>query len=160
MVGPRGWIPVALFAVIATVGKGQAPVPDHFPELKYPPIARAARVQGDVIVSFRQTPDGGTADVTPVSGPAMLQGVAVENVKAWRFAPPAEPTGQVYKAVFHFQLNPPEDGFDDNQPGAAGESNRPAGLTILCSMMFRSAGRPSENRGKKRKISNLSVASI
>jgi len=90
----------------------QTVIPDHLPEMKYPPIARTARVQGDVIVSFRETPDGGTGDVTPISGPAMLQGVAVENVKAWHFAPPAEPAARVYKAVFHFQLNPPDDGFD------------------------------------------------
>jgi TonB family protein len=99
--------------------------------LKYPPIGRAARVQGDVIVSFRQTPDGNTVDVTPISGPAMLQGVAVENVKAWHFAPPAEPAGQVYKAVFHFQLNPPNDGFDDNQPTTKVELDGAGGVRVL-----------------------------
>jgi hypothetical protein len=107
---------VVLFAVIATFGEGQTPIPDHLPELKYPPIARAARVQGDVIVSFQQTWDGGTADVTPISGPAMLRGIAVKNVKAWHFANPEKAAGQAYKAVFHFELNPPSDGFDDNQP--------------------------------------------
>lgn len=80
------------------------------------PIAIAANVQDDGIVSFRQTLDGSTVDVTPISGPAMLPDVAVENVKAWHFAPPAEPAVQNYKAVFHFQLNPPDGGFDDNQP--------------------------------------------
>jgi len=99
--------------------------------LKYPPIGRAARVQGDVIVSFRQTPDGNTVDVTPISGPAMLQGVAVENVKAWHFAPPAEPAGQVYKAVFHFQLNPPNDGFDDNQPTTKVDLDGAGGVRVL-----------------------------
>jgi TonB family protein len=99
--------------------------------MKYPPIARAAGVQGDVIVSFRQTPDGSTVDVMPISGPAMLQGVAVENVKAWHFAPPAEPAGQVYKAVFHFRLNPPDDGFDDNQPTTKVELDGGGGVRVL-----------------------------
>jgi TonB family protein len=116
MVRPWAWFLVASLAQAANVCKEQATIPDRLPELKYPPIARAARVQGDVIVSFQQTPNGSTVDVTPISGPAMLQGVAVENVKAWRFATPEEHVGQTYKAVFHFVLNPPSDGFDDNQP--------------------------------------------
>jgi hypothetical protein len=124
------WILVALFAVIATFGEGQTPIPDRLPELQYPPIARAARVQGDV-VSFRETPDGDTVDVTPISGPAMLQGVAVENVKAWHFAPAAKSAGQVYKAVFHFQLNPPEDGFDDNQPSTKVDLDGAGGVRVL-----------------------------
>ena len=110
------WSLVTSFALTCSVCQGQTAVPDRLPELKYPPLARAARVQGDVTVRFRQTQDGSTVDVTPISGPAMLQGVVVENVKAWHFAAPEEPAGQTYKAVFHFELNPPSDGFDDNQP--------------------------------------------
>jgi hypothetical protein len=51
----------------------------------------------------------------PVSGPAMLQGVAVENVKAWRFDPKGELAEQAYKVTFHFRLDPPDDGYDDGQ---------------------------------------------
>lgn len=116
MVRLWAWFLVALFAQAASVCKGQTAIPDRLPELQYPPIARAARVQGDVIISFRQTPGGSAIDVTPISGPAMLQGIAVENVKAWHFTSPPEPASQVYKAVFHFELNPPSDGFDDDQP--------------------------------------------
>lgn len=122
---------VALFALTCSVSQAQTAIPDRFPDMKYPPIASAARVQGDVIVSFRQTPDGSTVDVTPISGPAMLQGVAIENVKAWHFAPPAEPAGQVYKAVFHFQLNPPDDGFDDNQPTTKVELDGAGDVRVL-----------------------------
>jgi hypothetical protein len=61
----------------------------------------------------------------------MLQGVAVENVKAWHFAPPAEPVGQAYKAVFHFQLNPPDDGFDDKQPTTKVELDGAGGVRVL-----------------------------
>ena len=105
---------LALFAT--TFGACQAQVvPDSLPELKYPPIARVAHVQGDVVVSFRQTPEGRTVDVTPLSGPVLLQGIAVENVKAWHLEPKAELAGP-YKVTFHFQLNPPDDGYDDSQP--------------------------------------------
>lgn len=131
MVRPRVWFLVALFAGIAAFGEGQTAIPDRLPELKYPPIARVARVQGDVIVSFRQTLDGGTIDVTPTSGPAMLQRIAVENVKAWHFATPEKPAGQAYKAVFHFQLNPPDDGFDDNPPTTKAELDGAGGVRVL-----------------------------
>jgi TonB family protein len=113
-------IRVLLFvaSLMATFGicQAQTVVPDSLPELKYPPIARAAKVQGDVVVSFRQTSEGRTVDVNPISGPAMLQGVAVENVKAWRFEPKAELAEQAYKVTFHFRLDPPDDGYDDSQP--------------------------------------------
>ena len=112
----RAWLLVALFGTAYCVCQAQTFAPDALPELKYPPIARAAKVQGDVVVSFRQTLEGRTVDVTPISGPTMLQGVAVENVKAWHFKPKAELAEQAYQVTFHFQLNPPDDGYDDSQP--------------------------------------------
>jgi TonB family protein len=110
------WLLLALFATTFDICRAQTVVPDSLPELKYPPIARAAHVEGDVVVSFRQTPEGRTVDVTPVSGPAMLQEIAVQNVKAWHFEPKAELAGPAYKVTFHFRLNPPDDGYDDSQP--------------------------------------------
>ena len=107
---------LALFATVFGVCQAQTVLPDSLPELKYPPLARVANIQGDVVVSFRQTPEGRTVDVTPVSGHPMLQGIAVENVKAWRFEPKADLAGPAYKVTFHFQLNPPDDGYDDGQP--------------------------------------------
>ena len=124
-------VPLTFFALTFGVCQGPTGIPNHLPELKYPPIARAAHVQGDVIVSFRPTPDGGTVDVTPISGPAMLQGVAVENVKAWHFATPEGPADRAYKAVFHFQLNPPGDGFDDNPPTTKVELDGAGGVRVL-----------------------------
>jgi TonB family protein len=111
----QAWLLAALFATCFRVSQAQVLVPDALPELKYPPIARAAKVQGDVVVSFRLTSEGRTADVMPVSGPAMLQGVAVENVMAWRFDPKAKLAEQAYKVTFHFRLDPPDDGYDDGQ---------------------------------------------
>ena len=107
---------LALFATTFGVCEAQTVVRDSLPELKYPPIARVANIQGDVVVSFRQTPEGRTIDVTPVSGHPMLQGIAVENVKAWQLKPKAELAGPAYRVTFHFQLNPPDDGYDDGQP--------------------------------------------
>lgn len=112
----RAWFLLALFAFSFGICQAQMVVPDSLPELKYPPIARAVHVQGDVVVSFRQTSEGRTVDVTPVSGPAMLQETAVENVEAWHFEPKAEFAKHAYTVIFHFQLNPPDDGDDDSSP--------------------------------------------
>jgi len=111
---PLLWL--ALCATAFGVCQAQTVVPDSLPELKYPPIARAAHIEGDVVVSFRQTAEGRTVDVAPVSGHPMLQGIAVENVKAWQLKPRAKLAGTAYRVTFHFQLNPPDDGYDDSQP--------------------------------------------
>jgi TonB family protein len=121
---------MALFAVFS-VCREQTVTPDHFPDLQYPPLARLARIEGDVVVSFRQTPEGGTADVKPISGHPLLQRIAVENVKAWHFAPTAEIAGQDRQVTFHFRLDPPEDGYDeDRQPATKVEFDGPGGIQV------------------------------
>jgi hypothetical protein len=62
------------------------------------------------------TADGGTTDVLAVSGPAMLQGIAIDNVKAWHFNEPDVIGGHTQRATFHFALEPPADGYDEGQP--------------------------------------------
>jgi TonB family protein len=106
---------LALFGLTLGICEAQTATPLFLPELNYPPIAKAARVQGDAVVSFRITADGRTADVVLVSGPAMLRAAAVENVKAWHFDPKAEIPERPYKVTFHFLLTPPEDGYNDSQ---------------------------------------------
>ncbi|MBB5062316.1 TonB family protein [Granulicella mallensis] len=122
---------LSLFALTFSVCQAQTAIPDFMPELKYPPIARVARVQGDVVVSFQQTLDGRTADVRTVSGPPMLQGIAVENVKAWHFATMAKPAGQVHKVTFHFQLHPSDDRYDNSQPITKVELDGIGGIRVL-----------------------------
>jgi hypothetical protein len=65
----------------------------------------------------------------------MLQGIAVENVKAWHFATTAEAAGQVRRVTFHFQLNPPEDGYDyDGQPTTKVELDGAGGVRVLSAL--------------------------
>ena len=106
----QAWLLAALFATAFCDCQAQVLVPDALPEFKYPPIARAAKVQGDVVVSFQLTPEGRTTDVKSMSDPAMLQGVAVKNVMGWRFKPKAELPERSYKVTFQFRLDPPDDG--------------------------------------------------
>jgi len=56
-------------------------------EAPYPPIAKAARVQGDVLIELVISAGGQVASEKVVSGPAMLQQAALDAVKKWRFTP-------------------------------------------------------------------------
>jgi protein TonB len=53
----------------------------------YPPIAKAAHVQGVVILHAIISKTGTIEQLTVVSGPPMLQGAAVDAVKRWRYKP-------------------------------------------------------------------------
>ena len=53
----------------------------------YPPIARAARVQGTVILQATISKQGTITNLHVVSGPAMLQESALQAVKTWRYRP-------------------------------------------------------------------------
>jgi TonB family protein len=53
----------------------------------YPPIATAAHVQGPVVLRLFVSRAGTLEKAFVVSGPAMLQGSAVDAVKGWTFKP-------------------------------------------------------------------------
>lgn len=120
-----------LFTLTFGVCLAQTVLPVSPPELRYPPLARAARVQGDVVVSFRRTPEGRTVDVAPISGHPLLRATAVENVKSWRFQPRAEVAGQPDRVTFHFRLNAPDDGYDDGQQGTKVELDGTNGVRVI-----------------------------
>ncbi|MGA8779199.1 MAG: energy transducer TonB [Terracidiphilus sp.] len=53
----------------------------------YPPIAKAARVSGTVILQAVISKEGTIKDLRVVSGPAMLQQSAIDAVRQWRYRP-------------------------------------------------------------------------
>ena len=53
----------------------------------YPPIAKAARVQGTVVLEAQISKTGSIENLQVISGPAMLQQAAIEAVKQWRYRP-------------------------------------------------------------------------
>ena len=57
------------------------------PEPAYPAIAKAARIQGTVILSATISRAGTIENLTVVSGPAMLAQAALEAVRNWRYRP-------------------------------------------------------------------------
>jgi TonB family protein len=56
-------------------------------EAVYPPIAKAAHVQGSVLLHASVDEKGVVTKVEVVGGPPMLTGAAVEAAKQWRYAP-------------------------------------------------------------------------
>ncbi|RXH57059.1 energy transducer TonB [Granulicella sibirica] len=50
----------------------------------YPPIAKAAHVEGNVILMASFAKDGSVADLQVLSGHAMLKGGTIDFVKGWK----------------------------------------------------------------------------
>jgi TonB family protein len=71
----------------------------------YPPIAKAAHVQGTVLFELRIGTTGQIESMKVISGPPMLQQAAIDCMKKWTFHPfekdgaPAVATGQ-YSIIF------------------------------------------------------------
>jgi len=53
----------------------------------YPPIAKAARVSGTVVLQATISKSGTIENLKVISGPAMLQQAALEAVRSWRYRP-------------------------------------------------------------------------
>jgi protein TonB len=53
----------------------------------YPPIAKAARVQGTVVLQATISKSGTIENLKVVSGPAMLTQAALDAVRTWRYRP-------------------------------------------------------------------------
>jgi TonB family protein len=53
----------------------------------YPPIAKAARITGTVVLSVILSKTGEVESLKVISGPAMLQQAAMDAVKIWRYRP-------------------------------------------------------------------------
>ncbi len=91
-----------------------APILTAAPHIPYPPIAKAARVEGEVVVSFSIDSDGRTVSVQALSGPPMLIPAVYEAVKQWRFQTPLPMnTEEDFKATYKFSLHREENLEDD-----------------------------------------------
>ncbi len=78
---------------------------DHRAFPVYPPIAKAAHIQGTVVFDLRIGTSGKIESMKVISGHAMLQQAAIDCLKQWTFHPfekdgvPAVATGQ-YSIIF------------------------------------------------------------
>jgi protein TonB len=77
-------------------------------EPAYPPIARAARIQGEVVLAAVISKNGEIQNLTLVSGHPMLTAAALEAVKQWRYRPfllNGEPVEVETTIIVTFQLS-------------------------------------------------------
>ena len=94
-----------------TAGQTEDSQPDlvltKLPDVPYPPIARAAHVEGDVVVALKVRRDGSVESAVVVSGPEMLKQTALDNAKQAQFECRGC-GGQVvdYQLRYSFQLLP------------------------------------------------------
>lgn len=56
-------------------------------DLRYPPVALSARMEGTVVVSATLTTTGAVAGATALSGTRILIAPVLENIKRWTFTP-------------------------------------------------------------------------
>jgi TonB family protein len=71
----------------------------------YPPIARAARVSGEVGLDITLAPDGTANTVEVESGPAMLRQAAVDSATRSRFRANVEKPAGTYRVIYRFVLD-------------------------------------------------------
>jgi TonB family protein len=91
------------------------PVLTTLPRIQYPPIARVAHLEGDVVVRFSIDSDGRTTSVQTLSGPPVLLPFVQGQIKEWRFRVPLPPNAQSdFEAVYKFRLRPADDNLDDD----------------------------------------------
>jgi TonB family protein len=92
------------------------------PDPVYPPIAKAAHVQGDVIVSVIVDEKGRIVSAKVVSGPAMLQQAALDAVKKFQFNPFSvgnKPIRITTTLTIPFHIDKPGEGPSAEQQKAA-----------------------------------------
>lgn len=87
------------------LAKNLAIQPQEFALPKYPPLARVAHIQGDVIFKFEIGQDGSTSNFTLVSGHPLLSPSVQDAVEHWKFSP--ESAGQRAEGTIEFATNCP-----------------------------------------------------
>ena len=74
----------------------------------YPPLARQARIQGQVLLQAQISKDGTIENLSLISGHPMLAPAAIEAVKQWRYKPymlNGEPVAVDTQVVVNFTLS-------------------------------------------------------
>lgn len=66
----------------------------------FPPIARAARAKGEVVVEVKVNPRGEVEESNAISGHALLRKVSEAAAKKWKFA--VEPRSRMARLTFSF----------------------------------------------------------
>ncbi|MGC2707316.1 MAG: energy transducer TonB, partial [Candidatus Acidiferrales bacterium] len=99
--------PPPMKRIIRVGGKVDPPKQTYAPELKYPAIARAAKVEGTVVIDAIIDEQGNVVQAHVVSGPGLLIGAALQSVEQWKYEPTrlnGEPVSVEMHVQVHFAL--------------------------------------------------------
>lgn len=110
--------------------------------LQYPAIAKAAKIQGEVVLQISVDSSGKVTSARPISGPPMLIEAAVDCVKAWKYRPfekngvnvPVTGTVSLFFAL-----------AGDTQSSSSHDKKRPEGsVTVVALKNIDSSGQPDD----------------
>ena|SRR5437016_3185627 len=73
-----------------------------FEDLAYPGVARAARIQGIVVIRARLDDKGNVVNASPISGLSPFIADSLANIKKWKFKPSP---GKSVVIVYEFKLD-------------------------------------------------------
>lgn len=73
----------------------------------YPPIAKAALVEGIVETTFDVSPSGNTSNVQRVSGPKLMEKATTDAILQWTFPPSSEIRHEHAKIAFRLNCKNP-----------------------------------------------------
>ena len=93
--------------IVRVGGKVDPPRQTYAAELKYPALAKAAKVEGVVVIEAIIDEQGNVVQAHVVSGPALLIGAALESVGKWKYEPTrlnGEPVSVEMNVKVHFSL--------------------------------------------------------
>ena len=93
--------------LIRVGGKVDPPRQTYAAELKYPALAKAAKVEGVVVIEAIIDEQGSVVQAHVVSGPALLICAALESVGKWKYEPTrlnGEPVSVEMNVKVHFNL--------------------------------------------------------
>jgi hypothetical protein len=78
--------------------------PVSYEHLVYPMLARQAQIQGTVVVKAKLDRQGKVLEATAISGPRLLIGVSLTNIKGWQFYQNPEKPLTVVVILYDFRL--------------------------------------------------------
>ncbi len=93
--------------VIRVGGKVDPPRQTYSAEVRYPAIARVAKVEGVVVIDAIIDEQGNVVQAHVVSGPGLLIGAALDSVGKWKYEPTrlnGEPVSVEMHVKVHFNL--------------------------------------------------------
>ena len=98
-------------------------------EPAYPPLAKAARISGSVVVEVTADEEGNVISVRSISGHPLLKDAAVNAARGWKFAPTmlsGVPVKVIGTITFNFNLGPePNDEIVELEKQVAANPNSP-----------------------------------